>query len=218
MTQSQIQIPRKLQITINNVIGEIIVIYLYVKTHNKTGLKYLGKTSKDPYKYLGSGLYWLRHLAKHGNDVSTEILLETEDKNEIKEKGLYYSTLWNVKESSDWANLTNEEGTGGAIFKGRKHSPESIQKISDSKKGVLFSDEHRKKISESNKGTRVGTENHFFGKHHTDKSKAKISESLSGKVRTAEFKQHLSDYWKGKKKGPMSEETKRKISEAKRRK
>ena len=150
--------------------------------------------------------------------MSTEILLETEDKNEIKEKGLYYSTLWNVKESSDWANLTNEEGTGGAIFKGRKHSPESIQKISDSKKGVLFSDEHRKKISESNKGTRVGTENHFFGKHHTDKSKAKISESLSGKVRTAEFKQHLSDYWKGKKKGPMSEETKRKISEAKRRK
>lgn len=194
------------------------MIYLYVKTHNKTGLKYLGKTTKDPYKYLGSGLYWLNHLAKHGKDISTEILLATESKEEIKEKGLYYSNLWNVKESSDWANLTNEEGTGGAIFKGRKHKPESIQKIRDAKKGTVFSDEHRKNLSESHKGTRTGSDNHFFGKSHSDESKAKMSESLTGKVRTEEFKQNLSEFWKGKKKGPMSDEHKRKISEAKRRK
>ena len=38
------------------------MIYLYKKTHNKTGLKYLGKTiSKDPYTYSGSGVYWTRH-------------------------------------------------------------------------------------------------------------------------------------------------------------
>ena len=35
--------------------------YLYVKQHNKTGLKYFGKTTKkDPLKYKGSGLYWKR--------------------------------------------------------------------------------------------------------------------------------------------------------------
>lgn len=214
---SQIELLRKPQITINNVIGGITVIYLYVKTHNKTGLKYLGKTSKDPHKYLGSGLYWLKHLAKHGNDISTEILLATEDKQQIKEKGLYYSKLWNVKESLEWANLTEEEGTGGAIFKGRKHKLESIQKIKDSKKGVIFTEEHRKKLSESHKGTRTGADNHFFGKSHSKESLAKMSESLTGKVRTDEFKQNLSEYWKGKKKGPMSEETKRKISETKRR-
>ena len=27
--------------------------YIYIKQHLKTGLKYLGKTVKDPYKYLG---------------------------------------------------------------------------------------------------------------------------------------------------------------------
>jgi hypothetical protein len=38
-------------------------IYLYVKTHNKTGLKYLGQTSqKDPHKYPGSGTRWRHHL------------------------------------------------------------------------------------------------------------------------------------------------------------
>ena len=37
-------------------------MYLYVKTHNKSGLKYLGKTIQNPFKYKGSGTYWLRHI------------------------------------------------------------------------------------------------------------------------------------------------------------
>jgi len=38
------------------------MIYLYKKTHNETGLQYLGKTIRDPHKYPGSGLYWKRQL------------------------------------------------------------------------------------------------------------------------------------------------------------
>ena len=42
---------------------------LYVKTHQVTGLKYLGQTSKsDPHKYTGSGKYWLRHIKQHGKN------------------------------------------------------------------------------------------------------------------------------------------------------
>jgi hypothetical protein len=89
--------------------------FLYKKTHNKTGLKYLGYTkSKDPFKYFGSGKYWCYHIKKHGYDVVTEILLETTSKEIIKEKGLYYSNLWNVVESDEWANLKPESGDGGA--------------------------------------------------------------------------------------------------------
>jgi hypothetical protein len=89
-------------------------MYLYVKKHNKTGLKYLGKTtSKDPHKYTGSGKRWKAHLKKHGYDYSTDILLETNSKQELKEIGIYYSNLWDIVESSEWANLTIEEGTGG---------------------------------------------------------------------------------------------------------
>lgn len=89
------------------------MIYLYLKTHNKTGLKYLGKTEQDPFAYSGSGYLWKKHLAKHGNDVSTEILLETDDREKIKEMGLYYSSLWNVVESKDFANIIPESGDGG---------------------------------------------------------------------------------------------------------
>jgi hypothetical protein len=88
---------------------------LYVKTHNLTGLKYLGQTSKtDPHKYTGSGKYWLKHLKKHGSNYSTEILCEFEFKNQVDNMGLYYSKLWNVVESNEWANLKPESGDGAA--------------------------------------------------------------------------------------------------------
>ena len=59
-------------------------IYLYVKTHQKTGLKYLGMTTKfDPHKYKGSGKLWKQHLKEYGNSYTTEILLGTTDKEEI---------------------------------------------------------------------------------------------------------------------------------------
>jgi len=89
-------------------------IYLYVKTHNITGLKYLGKTSNgDPINYRGSGTYWMKHLKVHGYDVTTEIIKECKTNDEIKEWGIYYSRLWNVVESKEWANLCEESGDGG---------------------------------------------------------------------------------------------------------
>ena len=91
-----------------------MTIYLYVKTHNKTGLKYLGKTkSKNPHRYQGSGVYWKNHLKVHGNDYITEILKECDSNEEIEKWGIYYSDLWNIVKSNEWANLKPETGDGG---------------------------------------------------------------------------------------------------------
>lgn len=90
------------------------IYYLYTKTHLKTGLKYLGYTKNDPHTYKGSGHYWLLHIEKHGYDVWTNVIFQTEIKSEIKEMGLYYSRLWNVVESDEWANLIEENGSGNA--------------------------------------------------------------------------------------------------------
>ena len=97
-----------------------MIIYLYVKTHLKTGLKYLGKTEKDPYVYKGSGFYWKRHIKKHDNDVWTNVIFQSELKKDIKEIGLYYSNLWNVVESEDWANIRPETGDGGDTVSKKK--------------------------------------------------------------------------------------------------
>jgi hypothetical protein len=89
---------------------------LYVKTHQVTGLKYLGYTkSSDPHKYTGSGKYWRLHLKKHGKDYNTKILHECNNKEEITTIGTYYSNLWNVVESKEWANLRPETGDGGGL-------------------------------------------------------------------------------------------------------
>ena len=118
-------------------------IYLYVKTHNKTGLKYLGKTTKDPFKYKGSGKRWLRHLSKHGNDVTTEIIKECQTLDEIKEWGLYYSNYWKVVENKNWANMIPETGSG--TYSGFSQS--RINAVSLALRGVPKSPEHREKLS-----------------------------------------------------------------------
>ena len=88
--------------------------YLYIKTHKVTGLKYLGYTSaRDPHAYKGSGKYWKRHLCRHGCLYDTTILLKSQSKNEIKETGIFFSSLFNVVESNDWANQKIEECDGG---------------------------------------------------------------------------------------------------------
>ena len=107
-----------------------MTIYLYKKTHVVTGKKYLGKTSKkDPYKYLGSGQDWLAHLEEFGKDIETEILIECQSKQELNYWGRYYSELWNIVESEEWANKIPETGGGQGIAGG-------LQKIIQSRSDV----------------------------------------------------------------------------------
>lgn len=111
-----------------------MIIYLYLKIHNKTGYQYLGKTTrKNPHLYPGSGKLWKRHLNKHGRDYKTIILRECHSEEELLEWGLYYSKLWNVIENENFANLMEETGDGGATMTGRKHSIDTIKKLSKPK-------------------------------------------------------------------------------------
>lgn len=108
----------------------MVVYSLYVKTHNVTGLKYLGKTSRDPFKYRGSGKYWSNHLKFHGNDCFTELLGSYSTLEDLKTQGLRYSKLWNIVESNEWANLVPEDGYGGgAVRSGKYHSFDAKQKM-----------------------------------------------------------------------------------------
>ena len=114
---------------------------LYVKEHNHTGLKYLGQTKQNPDKYRGSGKYWKRHIKKYGNNHSTYVIGTFDTKDDVKKFGQYYSQIWNVVESNEWANLCEENGIGGFDHikkpwnKGKSWPVEIKQKISQSRKG-----------------------------------------------------------------------------------
>jgi hypothetical protein len=134
-------------------------IYLYVKQHRKTGLKYFGKTStKDPYIYVGSGTYWRRHLKQYGSDIDTISVWEFNDPTECEKFALEFSTSQKIVESSKWANLRPENGLDGKVpgspglkkeknpnwgktkelnsFYGKKHKDQTIALYKEQKKGA----------------------------------------------------------------------------------
>ena len=123
-----------------------MTIYLMVKTHRKTGLKYLCKTIQNPFTYNGSGTDWKEHLKKHGKDISTEILKECEHKEELNYWGRYYSELWNIVSGQDdygnkiWANRIPETGGGPGV---------PTQRNSEYQKLVWSKPGHREKMKES---------------------------------------------------------------------
>lgn len=88
--------------------------YLYVKTHNKTGLKYFGKTTaSDPFAYRGSGTYWKRHIKQHGYDVTTTIIGYFDNEQECLATALAFSAHNNIVASDEWANFRVESLDGG---------------------------------------------------------------------------------------------------------
>jgi len=173
------------------------MIYLYIKTHRKTGLKYLGKTVQDPFAYPGSGIRWLRHVRKHGNDVNTEILKECKNNEEVKAWGSYYSDLWQVVNNPEWANLKPELGEGGSV-KGRPGNTkgltcEEIQK--DTKAAQQRRENHKNWMFENNP---------FKGKKHSEEAKAKMRDVRKTMIAnlTDEERKQLLGHNKGK---PWSE-------------
>jgi hypothetical protein len=76
------------------------------------------KDDKDPYKYRGSGVFWRRIIDKLGCDIETEILGHYETNEELREAGEYYSELYDVVESKEWANCIPEIGDGGSTTDG----------------------------------------------------------------------------------------------------
>lgn len=109
--------------------------YLYIKT-SPLGLKYLGKTTKDPLLYMGSGKIWKRHLKKHNliaKDIDTEIIFETNKLDDLIKIGIELSIKYNIVESKQWANLRIENGDGGDTSKYIDYSKKSFKDSNRSK-------------------------------------------------------------------------------------
>lgn len=192
--------------------------YLYIKTHKITGLKYFGKTIKNPNTYLGSGIRWRAHLKKHGNDVFTEILNNGQaytNEEIFKEDAINFSIKFNIVNSEEWANLMIEQGAGGDTsasenykksmkmrnMKGENNpmygkTPKSKGKTLDQ----LYDKETADKIRES-------ARNGNIGRKLSTESKLKMGRSISlstkGRPKSEEFRMKM--------KKPKSEDHKEKL-------
>lgn len=159
-----------------------MTIYLYIKQHSITGLKYFGKTTlKDPFKYNGSGKVWKRHILKHGKqNIKTLDVWGFDDIELCINFAIKFSRKNNIVNSDKWANLIEENGINGGSNKGRVGT-----------KGWKMSEESRQILS-SNAKKRIGDKNPFYRKTHTAYSKNKMSTSRQGIKLTQENKDSIS--------------------------
>lgn len=211
---------------------QFLPTYLYIKTHNKTGLKYFGKTSNDPYDYRGSGKHWLAHIKKHGNDVSTEILGYYTIKEECQQIAEEFSIKNNIIESKEWANLILENGLDGGNTNRANyapHSEETKRKLSESNKGRLPWNTGKTGVTPGNTTPRSEKTKQLLreanlGKKRSQASIQKTADKLRGRKRP-EVGQKLKGIKRSsetiakmkaaqQRKRPVSEETKQKIREA----
>lgn len=127
--------------------------YTIYKTTNKlNGKFYLGKhqTTKLDDLYYGSGKAIKDAIKKYGiENFDRELLFifDNEAEMNMKEKELITEEF--VKRE-DTYNL-GVGGEGGPHFKGKKHSLESIRKLSESRKNYTHTEETRSKIADANK-------------------------------------------------------------------
>jgi hypothetical protein len=182
------------------------MIHLYLKTHNITGLKYLGKTSaKNPHTYQGSGKYWKNHINKHGYDVNTEILASSERPSEIRKLGLEFSEKLDIVKSNEFANLKVESGDGGWDH------INTNQKFYNKKRVKTISEyDEETKLEISKKRSQPGASNGMFGRDRagennprfgcvvSEETKLKISEANTGKVASEETRGKMQEIGKAR--------------------
>lgn len=171
--------------------------YIYVK-QAPSGLLYLGKTVKDiknnPSCYIGSGKYWKLHLKSNQytyKDIKTWILYETNNEEDLINMGVYYSKLFDVVNSDRWANLKEEDGTGGdtSQSKTKEQYKDIAKKVVETRRknnSYLTSDETKIK----QRLAKLGKPGPWKDKKRTHDCKA---------VWTDELKQKVSLNRKGKK-------------------
>jgi hypothetical protein len=158
---------------------------LYIKQHSVTRLKYFGKTTRDPYKYNGSGKHWVPHIKKHGRKhiITTNVFGPFTNSIAISEFALSFSRDNNIVESKDWANIKPENGLDGGgnkgISSGRKGIPNGPQQNPTGPRGP-----------NGKKGEKRGP--------HSAETKQKISDARTGKPKSTETRQKISDARKKK--------------------
>ena len=187
--------------TSTSIYTPITPTYLYIKQHSITKKKYFGKTTRDPYKYNGSGVYWTNHINEHGKEhIVTLWVSELYHDTSIVDVALKFSSDNDIVNSKEWANLEPENGLNG----GSKRSEESKTKQSASRKGKKLGPYKKSGKPRSDKG-KPKSEEHKANMRKSEEQKANMKGRVSpnkDKKRSEEQKANQSVRQTGKKHKP----------------
>lgn len=169
--------------------------YIYKTTDKKTNKIYIGKHKSnkfESYNYIGSGLIISNIRNKcieEGIPLEERFLIElidtAETDEELNQKEIYYIDKFNSRNSEIGYNIRKggDCGPGGPMFKGHKHSQETKDKMSESRKGSNNSNFGNRWHHTSNMLYKYDGENNpMYGKKHSNESKLKNKESHLNKI------------------------------------
>lgn len=217
------------------------VIYCTVNLIN--GKIYIGKDELNRRSYIGSGKIFLKAVKKYGKENFRKFIIDVSARNiseldELEVKYIYphlhKSYCYNIAPGGEgptwWRSISKERydeichnmSVGGKGKKlspehieklkvssiGRKHTQETKDKIRKKNTGKKFTVEHCKHISEAHKGKKLTQETKdkicakHKGKKLTDETKQKLREKNTGKKLTDEQRYKLSVSRTGMKDSP----------------
>lgn len=150
-----------------------------------------------------------------GNTLGYKMTPEQTDKWRESRKGYIPTEETRALKSK----INKELGIAPPSWKGKKHSFETLLKMSEAQKGKIISVETLEKLRLSHLGIKQSEETiakrvaKITGKKRTPEQVARLAAANTGKTRTEEQKQAQSERMTGVKRGPHSEETKAKMRE-----
>ena len=167
---------------------------LMIKTHRVTGRQYVSFTArKDHDNYKGSGVLWLRHLNKHGKDVHTEVIYQTEDYNEFVKHATEFSEVNGVGSDLErWANLVPETGTGGSTSVGKIWITDGVKDKTHSKNQEIPDGWRRGRSTGAFCDAKIQKElsakaSKYSGKTHSEETKIKMRKSALSRAPVSEM-------------------------------
>jgi group I intron endonuclease len=159
--------------------------FIYKITNKINNKIYIGKTcNKNPFNR------WARHLntAKHKTTVNHTYQLIHKAINKYGKENFTFEVI----EICNVENIGLErekfwiEQYKSNVYKYGNEFGYNLTEGGDGSSGFKHSKESKEKMSKSRKGTRLGKENTFYGKHHSQKTKLIISKTHLGKKQPKE--------------------------------
>lgn len=199
------------------------MLFLYIKEHSVTGLKYFGMTTrKNPFKYKGSGIYWRNHITKHGKEyVKTIDIFGFDNAKDCEFFARNFSRVHNIVESKEWANQIIETGSPLHVVELRSYWKDKTgnrkgcipwnkgmkkeKPFKERKKpGPISQSEETKLILSKKAKDRYlnGAINAFKGKTHNKETRDKMSQKAKERILTEERKEVLRTQGLGKVRSP----------------
>lgn len=162
---------------------------VYMHTNEINGKKYIGQTSQTLKQRCGNNgkayvgcPYFYRAIIKYGwNNFKHEILFENLSFDEANQKEDEMIKFYNTTDKNNGYNL---KGGGANPIPNTETRQLIREKVSGENNGFYgkhHSPETLKRLSEAKKGKYKGNENPNYGKKHTQEAKEKMRTSRKGK-------------------------------------